>query len=125
MLTGIGHAKCVPTLNITGSSIMPNLTLSVPHQLGRAEAKRRLQEALAQAQQQSNNMVGPIEQRWNGDTLDFKVTAMGQTLSGQAVVEEQVVRVEVALPWMLALLAGSVKQQIEQRGRQLLGHRTT
>ena len=40
----------------------------------------------------------------------------------QIIVEEQMVRVEVALPWLFAMLAGSVKQQVEQQGRLMLGH---
>jgi hypothetical protein len=35
-------------------------------------------------------------------------------------VEEQVVRVEVPLPWPLTMLAGNVKQVLEQEGRKLL-----
>jgi hypothetical protein len=104
---------------------MPNLTLSIPHQLTRAEVKRRIDEGLARARQQHRQMLGPVEHRWTGDTLDFKVTAMGQTLTGQAFVEDQVVRLEVALPWMLSLLAGAAKRRLEQRGRDLLGHRKT
>ena len=99
---------------------MPNLTLSVPHQLTRAEAKRRIQDGVAQFQQQYGSMVGPIEHRWDGDTLDFKVTGGGQTVTGQASVDDHAVHVIVALPWMLAMLAGSFKKQIEQQGRHLL-----
>jgi hypothetical protein len=32
------------------------------------------------------------------------------------------VHLEIALPWMLAMLAGVVKKQIEHQGRILLGH---
>jgi hypothetical protein len=31
---------------------------------------------------------------------------------------------EVALPWMLSLLAGTMKKQIEQQGHKLLGQRS-
>ena len=101
---------------------MPNLTLSIPHQLTRAEVKRRIQDQIAHLQQQHGNLVGQVEQRWDGDTLTFAVHAAGQKVTGEVFVEDQAVRLEVALPWMLSVLAGSVKQQIEQRGRLLLGH---
>jgi putative polyhydroxyalkanoate system protein len=104
---------------------MPNLTISIPHRLSRAEAKRRIQEKVAQLEQQHGGMLGHIDQRWEGDTLHFAVSPLGQTISGQAVVEDQAVRLEIALPWMLSLLAGSVKQAIEQRGHVLLGHKKT
>jgi hypothetical protein len=99
---------------------MPNLTLSVPHQLTRAEAKRRMQEGLTRFQQQYGGLVGQVEHRWDGDTLDFQVSAAGQTVSGQATVDDHQVHLIVALPWMLAMLAGPIKKQLEQQGRHLL-----
>jgi hypothetical protein len=101
---------------------MPKLTLNIPHQLPRAEVKRRIQDEVARLQGQVGHLLGPVEQRWSGDTLDFRVSAMGQALTGQAVIADREVRVEVELPWMLALLGGAVRQQIEHRGRHLLGH---
>ncbi len=99
------------------------LTLNVPHQLTRAEVKRRLQAELGRAQQQFGALAATIHQTWSGDNLDFSVSAAGQTVTGKAFVEDRQVRVEVALPWMLAMLAGAVPHGIEQRGRELLGHR--
>jgi putative polyhydroxyalkanoate system protein len=100
-----------------------HLTMSIPHQLTRAEAKQRIQDGIAQAQQQYGSMLGPIHQQWNGDVLDFGVSAAGQSINGQLFVEDQVVRLDVVLPWILAMLANPVKQMIEQNGRNLLGHK--
>jgi putative polyhydroxyalkanoate system protein len=101
---------------------MPNLTISIPHQLGRTEAKRRLGELASQLQDQSGGMLKGVEQRWEDDTLHFVVGAAGQSISGTAHVAEQTVNMEIALPWMLSLLAGTVKKQIERQARDLLGH---
>jgi putative polyhydroxyalkanoate system protein len=103
--------------------VMPNFTMSIPHQLTRAEAKRRIQEGITQAQQHYGSVIGPVEQRWNGDTLDVTAGPLGQRVSGQIFVEDNVVRVEVALPWMLAMLAGTVRHHLEQRGRAALEHK--
>jgi putative polyhydroxyalkanoate system protein len=104
---------------------MPNLTISIPHQLGRAEAKRRIGEQASHLQNQHNGLLERVEQRWEGDTLHFLVAAVGQSVSGTAHITEQTVNLEIALPWMLSLLAGTVKKQIEQQGRRLLGHQAT
>ena len=101
---------------------MPNLTISIPHQLGRTEAKRRIGEQASQLQSQHGGLFERVEQRWDGDTLHFLIAAAGQSVSGTAHVTEQAVNLDIALPWMLALLAGTVKNQIEQQGRKLLGH---
>ena len=103
---------------------MANLTLSIPHRLSRAEVRQRIQQGIRQVEEQHGSLVGPIEQTWTGDTLAFQVSPMGQTLSGKAFVEDQAVRVEVALPWMLAALSGKIKEMVEQQGRVLLEQRS-
>ena len=99
------------------------ITLTVPHQLSRAEVKRRIQEEVGRAEKQFGSMLGSVRQTWDGDTLDFSVSAAGQTVSGKAFVEDRQVRLEIALPWFLAALAGTVRQRIEQRGREVLGYK--
>ena len=101
---------------------MPNLTLSVPHQLGRAEAKRRIQEQLDQAQRQYGAVLSGLDQRWTGDHLDVTVRGGGQSVTGHADVEDNVVQVSIELPWVFALLAAPLKGAIEQQARRALGH---
>ena len=101
---------------------MPNLTLSVPHQLGRAEAKRRIQEQLDQAQRQYGAVLSSLEQRWTGDHLDVTVRGGGQSVTGHADVEDSVVQVSIELPWVFALLAAPLKGAIEHQARRALGH---
>ena len=102
---------------------MPNLTISVPHQLSRAEARRRIQEQAALLERQYGDVVEDVDRRWEGDTLHFRLSVVDQPVSGQASVEDRAATVEVALPWTLSLLAGEVRREIEWQGRQLLGDR--
>jgi hypothetical protein len=99
---------------------VPNLTISIPHQLTREEAKRRIQEQLDQTRRQFSGVLGQVEERWEHYTLDLTVASAGQNITARALVEERTVEVAVALPWMLALLAGRVRGEIERRGCQLL-----
>src|SRR5690242_13371350 len=99
---------------------MPNLTMSIPHHLGRAEARRRISEQAARLQTQHGGMLERVEQNWVGDTLNFVVAAIGQSVSGTLRVNESTVDLDIALPWMLAMLAGTVKKQIETQGHKLL-----
>jgi putative polyhydroxyalkanoate system protein len=99
---------------------MNNLTVSIPHRLGRDEARRRIQDGIATARRDYAAYVQDVQETWTGDRLDFSVSAMAQAIRGFLIVEEQAVHVEVELPWLLAMLAGAVRQQIEQQGRRLL-----
>jgi hypothetical protein len=69
---------------------MPNLTASTPHQLGRAEAKRRIQEHIGIVRRQQGAMLANLQETWKGDTLDFAASALGQSITGQLTVDEQV-----------------------------------
>lgn len=99
---------------------MSNLTVNIPHQLGREEARRRVEQHLSQSKQQYGSVLEQMDDRWTGDTLYLSIRAMGQSLSGVLYIEEQVVRVEIPLPWPFALLAGKVQKTIEHEGRKLL-----
>ncbi len=100
---------------------MQNLTLSIPHQLTRDEAKRRIQDHMSEVQRQFGHILGPIHHQWNGDMMDFLIGPAGQSVSGKVFAEDHAVRVEVALPWMFALLTATVKSTVEREGQRLLG----
>ncbi len=103
---------------------MSNFTASIPHNLTRDEAKRRLQDGIARARHQYGAFLGGLTDRWDGDTMSFVLSAAGQTVSGQLFVEDHAVRLEATLPWMLALLAGPLKRRLEQHGHEALEDKT-
>jgi putative polyhydroxyalkanoate system protein len=100
---------------------MQNLTATIPHQLTRAEAKRRIQDGIGKFRREHGALLHDLKEMWEGDRMDFSVSAMGLSITGHLTVDDQAVHVEVALPWLLNMLARPVKQQIERQGRQLLG----
>jgi hypothetical protein len=101
--------------------LMANFTMSIPHQLTRAEAKRRVADQVAVVRREYGGLMSNLTDSWAGDTMAFSLTVTGVTVSGHVYVEDTAVRVEVPLPWPLAALAGGVRHQIEQQGRKLLG----
>ena len=96
------------------------LVVSIPHSLGKEEAIRRLKVGIERAVQAAGSVVQVEEQRWSDNRLDFKVMALQQHASGLVEVEQNVVRVEIALPWLLARMAQGVKEMIAKRGAVLL-----
>jgi hypothetical protein len=55
--------------------------------------------------------------------LKFRVRALGQVASGTIDVEENLVRLQVLLPWMLAKFARAVQSVADARGRLLLDNK--
>ena len=96
------------------------LVVSIPHRLGREEALRRLKTGLGRAESEFAWAVRFDEQRWEGDRLDFRVSAVGQQAAGSIEVGEQNVRVTVTLPWLLARFAQAAQRVIGQTGTRML-----
>lgn len=96
------------------------LVVSIPHNLGKAEALRRLQGGLTSLKSQFGDKVASINENWTGDRMDFQVGAMGQNVSGHLDVMEEQVRVEVQLPWILAMVAEKAKSFIQKQGTLML-----
>jgi hypothetical protein len=98
------------------------LVVSIPHRLGREEARRRLQAGLTRAAA-SVPMLKVDEERWDGDRMTFRVRALGQAAAGHVDVEDEHVRVEVTLPWLLQRFAEAAQSAIKSRGNLLLTKR--
>jgi hypothetical protein len=98
------------------------LVVSIPHRLGREEACRRLKHGLTRAAA-SVPVLKVDEERWDGDRMIFRVRALGQAAAGHVDVEDDHVRVEVALPWLLQGFAEAAQAAIKNRGKLLLTKR--
>ncbi|HEX2724653.1 MAG TPA: polyhydroxyalkanoic acid system family protein [Beijerinckiaceae bacterium] len=96
------------------------VVVSIPHQLGKEEAQRRLQGGVGRLRAQFGDKLGTIEDTWTGDHADFRLSVLGQGVSGSLDVMEDHVRVEVQLPWMLAMVAEKAKGLIQKQGTLML-----
>jgi hypothetical protein len=96
------------------------LVVSIPHRLGREEAVRRLKTGLARAAS-SIPVMQVEEERWSGDSMNFRIRALGQIASGQVDVADDHVKVQVVLPWLLQRFAEMAQATIRKRGQLLLG----
>src|SRR3954466_29869 len=95
------------------------LVVSIPHQLGREEATRRLKAGLTRVAS-SVPVLKVDEERWEENRMIFRVRALGQAASGHLDVADDHVRVEVTLPWLLQRFAQVAQVAIKNRGNLLL-----
>jgi Putative polyhydroxyalkanoic acid system protein (PHA_gran_rgn) len=98
------------------------LVVSIPHRLGREEAARRLKAGLTRAAA-SIPVLKVDEERWEDNRMVFRVRALGQAAAGHLDVEDDHVRLEVTLPWLLQRFAEVAQVAIQNRGRLLLTKR--
>lgn len=96
------------------------LTASVPHRLGKDEALRRLKTGLERAHGQFGALLTIEQDEWAGDTLNFRMHALGQTASGTITVLEESVQIAVTLPMLLAWAAQRILPALRKQTTLLL-----
>jgi hypothetical protein len=96
------------------------LVVTIPHRLGQAEAVTRLKSGLDAAQAKFGQFFSVQEQTWTGNRLQFRLSALAQSVSGKIDVFDDHVRLELVLPWLLATIAQTVQPLIRKEGTLLL-----
>src|SRR4249919_869879 len=96
------------------------LVVSIPHRVGKQEAVRRLKAGLGQARTGFSHLMTVDEEVWSGDSLTFRLRALGQSANGTIDVAADHLRLEVSLPWLLAKLSERLVPAIRKEGTLLL-----
>lgn len=95
------------------------IALDIPHQLGKAAVRARLDGGVGKLGEKIPGGA-QVQHHWEGDTLHFSVTAMGQTVKSTAEIFDRHVHAIVDLPGLLSLFAAPIRAAIEKEGPKLL-----
>ncbi len=97
------------------------ITITIPHELGAATARQRIEEGFGKISQQFGEAASKaLTKTWTGDRMDFAIAAMGQQITGHLDVRDADVLMTINLPNVLALLAGKIKGRVQKEGQLLL-----
>ena len=96
------------------------VVVTIPHRLSRQEAVKRLKAGFSNVRSSFGQGFVVVKDEWAGDHLDFRASLLGQTTIGSVDVADDHVRLEVQLPWVLALLAEKAKALVQREGRLML-----
>jgi len=97
-----------------------SIVVSLPHTLGVAEAKKRVNERLERLRTDYIGKIGHSELTWTSDRADLRVVALGQTTTGQIDVMADAVRIEIHLPWLLSALSPKVEGLLARNAEESL-----
>jgi hypothetical protein len=98
----------------------PPLVVTIPHSLGQDQAISRLKIGLGDAQARFGQFFVVQEETWTDNRLQFRLAALGQSVSGTIDVFDDHVRLEVVLPWLLAKIAEKIQPLIRREAVLLL-----
>ena len=99
------------------------VTAIIGHRLGKAEAIRRLKDGFTRTNGHLGQMIAIEQDTWEGDTLRFRMRALSQTAAASIEVLEDALRIEVALPWLLAKAAKRLLPTLRKEATLLLEKR--
>jgi hypothetical protein len=91
-----------------------NFSVSVPHEIGRAEALSRLRKFLEITRHDYAHEVSDVRGQWEGNQLEFTFSARGQPIQGSLVVEENAVHVSGLLEFRAILFRGRIEETIRE-----------
>ena len=97
-----------------------SITMTFPHELGVAEAKKRIDERFELLKREYVDKVGRADIAWVGDIAHLRVSALGQNATAEIDVKAADIRVEVHLPWLLAAMANKVERLLQTNAKDTL-----
>jgi hypothetical protein len=99
---------------------MPELTVSVPHQLSQDEALRRIQSAIAQVKTQYSDKVAGLREEWNGYRGTFEMSAQNLQVIGTVTVSPSDVTVQTTLPFFMSLFKTTIESRVKDEMSRIL-----
>ena len=99
---------------------MPKVNVTVPHALGTAEARSRIEQAIAEARTRYADRVSDLSERWEGDRGEFSARAMGFNVKGRIAVGPDQVEINGDIPLAAAMFKGQIEAMIRERATKLL-----
>ncbi len=97
------------------------MDIEIPHDLGRAEVRRRLAENSDKIGDNIPGGMAQVETSWpSEDRMTMSINAMGQMITGHIDVEDRKVIFHMALPPALGFLQPMIDAAIRDQGQKML-----
>ena len=97
------------------------MRVALPHDLGREEVRRRLNDRSHEIVDDIPGGMADVEMDWvEEDRMALHITAMNQTVTGHIDVYEEQVVFEVQLPGMLSFVEPAIEKAIRSNGQKML-----
>jgi hypothetical protein len=102
------------------------ILIDIPHSLGHAEARRRIDGGFTQLSQQlgGGGTSTSATHAWRGDRMDFGACVLHQSVTGRLDVLDDFVHIEVDLPAVLAVFSARISGRLQRQGQLLLDRRS-
>jgi hypothetical protein len=94
--------------------------IKIPYKGSQSEAVTKVKGALDQGRSQFKDKVVIHEEKWEGNTLNFDITAEGQHISGTLEVVPGEFVLDAKLPFMMRLFEGRIEKEIAEQVKKMM-----
>jgi len=99
---------------------MPQLTVSVEHNLGKEEATKRIRDAVHDAKCRLSDTITDVRECWEDGTAWFSFRVKGISVQGTLNVEPLRIKLQSKFPRGALLFKKKAEKDIERKARRLL-----
>jgi hypothetical protein len=98
---------------------MPQIELEHRTSLSAPEIKEKAGKLIQGALEEFKDKISDAQQEWRGNTLFFSFRAMGFSVSGEAVVQNNLITVRAKLPFAATMFKGKIRDKFSEKAREL------
>ncbi|HUQ66268.1 MAG TPA: polyhydroxyalkanoic acid system family protein [Flavitalea sp.] len=99
---------------------MSNITMSIPHSIGKEEALSRIKNLLGNVQTKFAGQLKDVKQEWTNNEGTFSFSVMNMPVSGKLSVSNEEVALDGKLPLAATLFQGKIKEVIMEEAKKIL-----
>ncbi len=99
---------------------MPNLEISVPHNLPQDESLSRIKAYINRSTKQFGDQITDFQQHWNDNVGTFTGAGKGLSASGNVTVSPSDVLLELALPFAATFFKSKIESTIRNELTKIL-----
>jgi hypothetical protein len=114
------HTKSISLKPPTNGSIMPSLSITVPHSLSAEEALTRLKTFFEKLKAQHQDKMSNLEEQWDGNKLAYAFSTFGFSIKGDLNVEPGEVKINGSLPFAAMMFKGKIEQSVRDELEKVL-----
>ncbi len=96
------------------------MQVSIPHKDSQVAAITKVKKILNDSRSKLAGQASDIEERWEGNVLNFAFTAQGTHIKGTLTVKDKVFDLYAKLPLTLRLFEGRIEKMIKEQASAML-----
>ena len=92
---------------------MPNISLSIPHELTQEQATDRIKRNITRARMEFAGHISSIEEHWNENVGTLNIAAKGFTGAARVTVNPSDVAIEMTVPAIAMMFRSKIEETLK------------